>query len=111
MATLWRVRDHATFAQFRHARRVRRGPVTVTFVPAPSGPARPPRVAFAVGKHAGNAVVRNRIRRRVRAVLTDLAPDLAPGAYLVGAGPTAATVPAADLRRCLAEATTKAATA
>jgi ribonuclease P protein component len=51
----------------------------------------PPRVAFAIGRPVGNAVVRNRVRRRLRAVCAANAGDLAPGhCYLVGATSAAA---------------------
>lgn len=51
----------------------------------------PPRVAFSVGRPVGNAVVRNRVRRRLRAALREHADYLQPGAaYLVRATPGAA---------------------
>ncbi len=43
----------------------------------------PPRVAFAIGRATGSAVDRNRLRRRLRAVLRDC--DVPPGWYLFGA--------------------------
>lgn len=53
----------------------------------------PPRVAYAIGKRAGNAVARNRLRRRLRAAMRDQAALLEPGsAYLVSAEPHAATM-------------------
>lgn len=76
--------------------------VTVTFVPGDDGA--PPRVAYAVGRGVGGAVVRNRLRRRLRAVMTELGPRLGPGAYLVGAAPEAATVPFGALREMVSEA-------
>jgi ribonuclease P protein component len=43
----------------------------------------PPRVAFAVGRTFGNAVTRNRVRRRLRAAVREHAALLEPGhAYL-----------------------------
>lgn len=75
--------------------------MTVAFVPAPGGevPARPC-VAFAIGRKVGPAVVRNRLRRRLRDELAGLARDgrLATGAYLVVLAPTAASVDGATLR-------------
>jgi ribonuclease P protein component len=64
------------------------------------------RVAFAVGRQVGTAVVRNRVRRRLRAAARDL--DLQPGAYLVGAGPEAVGLPYPELQGHLAEAVRKA---
>lgn len=55
------------------------------------GPGAPVRMAYAVGRRTGSAVVRNRVRRRLRAVFADLARPprcLVPGgAILVAAGP------------------------
>lgn len=49
-------------------------------------PSEPPRVAYAVGRRAGGAVARNKIRRRLRAATRAHAAELEPGqAYLVGA--------------------------
>ena len=100
---VWRVRDRETFAQLRRTRqRVRKGPLTVTFVPAAS-PA-PPQVAYAIGRKVGGAVVRNRLRRRLRAIVSELAPQLAPGAYLVGAAPEAASLSFGELKSIVSEA-------
>ena len=42
-------------------------------------------MAFSVGRSVGSAPVRNRIRRRLRAIARARASQLAPGWYLVGA--------------------------
>lgn len=76
--------------------------VTVTW--AAGDPAEPTRVAYAVGRWAGGAVVRNRIRRRLRAIVRELNDELAPGAYLLGAGADAATLPYGELRMTVSEA-------
>ncbi len=56
-----------------------------------------PRVAFAIPKTAGNAVVRNRIRRRLRAVVAETGV-LEPGtAYLFSASRPVASMPYPDL--------------
>ena len=58
------------------------------------------RFGFAIGKRVGTAVVRNRIRRRLRAILRDSA--LAPGHDIViTAAPQSATAPFQDLRAAL----------
>lgn len=59
------------------------------------------RVAYAIGRPVGGAVLRNRVRRRLRAVVAELDRDgglLEPGAYLIAAGPEAAEVPFDTLR-------------
>jgi ribonuclease P protein component len=52
----------------------------------------------------GNAVVRNRLRRRLRAIVSELAPQLAPGAYLVAAAPEAALLKFGELKAIVSEA-------
>ena len=102
-AAVWRVRDAATFTELRRSgRRARAGAITVTWLPGPDG--EPPRLAFAIGKVVGTAVVRNRLRRRLRALFTELAPDLAPGTYLVSAGPAAPSLEYGDLRTTVSTA-------
>lgn len=55
-------------------------------------------LAFALPRRIGSAVVRNRIRRRVRAVFTQLDAEMIPsGNYLVMARPDAATMPFTSL--------------
>ena len=98
----WAVRDRETFARFRASRtRTRVGAITVTFVP--DAPGSPPRVAYRVGRRVGGAVVRNRVRRRLRAVIGEMAHDLPPGAYLVSAGAAAATAGFDELRFMVGE--------
>jgi ribonuclease P protein component len=58
--------------------------------------ATPPRVAFAVGRSVGSAPLRNRVRRRLRALVRDHADELAPGWYLVGADASFAHSPFAE---------------
>jgi ribonuclease P protein component len=87
------VRDRATFGALAQARRRSGRLVWVRYAPDGSVP---PRVAFAIGRKAGTAVVRNRIRRRLRAILRS--PALPAGAWLVGAFPGAGTASYADLR-------------
>jgi ribonuclease P protein component len=98
----WRVRDRETFERLRRSRvRARRGPVSVTWAPPASSEAAggAPRVAFAVARRVGTAVVRNRLRRRIRAILADA--GLAPGAYLVSVRPEAAALPPSEFRSAL----------
>ena len=97
MARLWRVRDRASFAALRRdGVRRRIGALTVTRLPVEAGGSPVPAVAFAVGKPVGPAVARNRLRRRLRAVVAASAPP--PGTYLVSAGPAAKTLSDQELR-------------
>jgi ribonuclease P protein component len=99
---IWRIDRRDTFAALRHGRRHREGPLTVSWV---SGdPAEPPRVAYTVGRRVGSAVVRNRMRRRLRMLIREAAPTLRPGAYLIGAGPDAALLSHDSLRAILVKA-------
>jgi ribonuclease P protein component len=63
-----------------------------------------PHVAYNVSRRAGNAVARNRIRRRLRAAMDEHAATLPPGAYLVGAGREALTMSFTELHRLVGEA-------
>jgi ribonuclease P protein component len=96
---IWRVRDRATFTEFRRGRRGRQGPLSVVICLANPSTGHPPRVAYAVGRSVGSAVVRNRVRRRLRTLVPEL--RLAPGAYLIEAGPGAGQAAEAELRQCL----------
>lgn len=93
---LHRVHDRATHTRLRRARRVRRGPLTVSCVS--EADSRAPRVAYAIARGTGGAVRRNRVRRRLRAVMTALSPELAGKAWLVGAGAEVLDIDARALR-------------
>jgi ribonuclease P protein component len=92
LGLIWRIRDRATFAALARARAQRLGPVTLRYVSGPA--ADPARVAVATTRAAGNAVARNRVRRRLRAAVATHEPELNPGgAYLFGAGREAIEIP------------------
>ncbi|MGN6301084.1 MAG: ribonuclease P protein component [Angustibacter sp.] len=58
------------------------------------------RVGFVVSKAVGGAVVRTRVKRRLRAVLSDRLASLPPGSLLVvRANPAAAEASSAELAR------------
>ncbi|HMC39455.1 MAG TPA: ribonuclease P protein component [Acidimicrobiales bacterium] len=93
---IWRVERRDTFEALRRARRRRQGPLSISWVPG--HPDEPPRVAFTIGRRVGPAVVRNRLRRRLRMLMRESASRLRPGAYLIGASPDAAQLPYPELR-------------
>lgn len=96
MARVAAVRGRRAFAALaRDGRRVRSGPLTVIHRSDQTAP----RVAFAVGRTVGPAVVRNRVRRRLRALWAARSP--ASGDYLLIAAPAAAGVTFAELGAAL----------
>jgi ribonuclease P protein component len=106
-----RLRRSSEFAAaIRGGRRAGRGSVVVHLTePAtnhPTAPAgtfpHPARAGFVVSKAVGGAVVRNAVRRRLRHLVRERLPRLAPGTTLVvRALPGAATASYAQLRQDL----------
>ena len=86
----------------RTPHRVRCGPLRVSWVPAPDGSTAC--VAYAIGRRVGPAVVRNRLRRRLRAILAEVRP--APGDYLVVTDPGAVSLPFSELKALVSKALT-----
>jgi ribonuclease P protein component len=96
------IRSRATFDALARTRPARRGPVSVRVHTGDDPGA--PHVAYAVSRRVGGAVVRNRVRRRLRAAVRAHAGALDPGAsYLFGAGREALTMPFDALQRCVGE--------
>ena len=80
------VRSRTTFAELRRpSGRGRHGPLSVSFVAHPDGDRL--EVAYAVSRKVANAVGRNLLRRRMRAIVAELGAELPAGAYLVRCGP------------------------
>ena len=91
---IWRIRERSAFARLAaDGQRARAGVLWCTVLLDPPGTSTPPRVAYALGRALGPAVVRNRVRRRLRAGLAVASSDgrLPAGYYLFGAQPSAAT--------------------
>jgi ribonuclease P protein component len=94
---IWRIRDRATFDALARVPPIRRGALWLRCARVPGGEVAP-RVAYAVGRSTGNAVERNRARRRLREAVRAAATDLEPGcAYLFGANRAVVTMPYPEL--------------
>jgi ribonuclease P protein component len=68
-------------------------------------------VAYAVNRRVGNAVKRNRLKRRLRAIVSEQAAHLPAGAYLVHAGPGGPLLGFDQLKVAMSQALEKATTA
>ncbi len=76
-----RLPRNADFQRVRAAKRSWAHPLLVLFAAPSELPAT--RLGVSVGKRVGNAVVRNRVRRRLREAVRLRRPDLRPGHDLV----------------------------
>jgi ribonuclease P protein component len=82
----------------RQGRRCGRALLTVHLLARPSAGEQAPRAGFVVARSVGAAVVRNKVRRRLRSVTRVLLPSLPAGSLLVvRAHPRAANARQADL--------------
>lgn len=93
-----RMRRRAEFTEVvRRGRRAGRPFVVVHLLNRPDH-TEPPRVGFVVSRAVGNAVVRNRVERRLRHILADRRKVLPAGSLLVvRANPRSATASFQDL--------------
>ena len=88
---IWRVRGQSSFRALARGQRRRAGMLEVRTAVLGS-PQEPPRIAYSVGRPVGDAVTRNRVRRRLRAAVRENSQNLQGGAaYLVRATPAAGT--------------------
>jgi ribonuclease P protein component len=109
---IWRIRERSAFERLRREG-VRIRPLTTSPTVGeahrrrslwcsylPDTDSTPPRVAFAIGRKVGPAVVRNRLRRQIRAVLNEQQQldHLTAGSYLFGAHPSVADLAFGELR-------------
>lgn len=76
--------------------------MTVHFLPS-DGDLAEVLVAYAIGRHVGGAVVRNRWRRRLRVIAAEISPELAFGTYLVSLGRGVADIRFDELRERVIE--------
>jgi ribonuclease P protein component len=101
MAPVRRLRGRRAFADLaQRGRTVRSGPLRVRYLAASDGPF----VGYAIGKKVGPAVVRNRIRRRLRAASAGASTSLTSGFYLISTDSSAATLPFAQLAKAVDDA-------
>jgi ribonuclease P protein component len=108
--TLGRIQTRAAFRQLQRSRaRASYGPVRASFVPAGAeAEGVYPQVGYAIGKHCGNAVVRNTLRRRMREAARAVGETLPRGTYLLRVEPAAVRSDqaefTADVKRAMARA-------
>ncbi len=81
MQRAYRLRRPEEFQRVRAGKRSWGHPLLVLYAAPNDG--QPTRVGISVGKRVGNAVVRNRVKRRVREAVRLRHADLAPGHDLV----------------------------
>jgi ribonuclease P protein component len=96
MAPVGRIVERRVFARLRsEGTRRRVGPLSIVRLPEETGQAS---VAYALPRRLGSAVERNRVRRRLRAILRNDVEFLAPGWYLISLSPPGAEASYAELR-------------
>jgi ribonuclease P protein component len=101
------IRSRRTFEELRRSSsRGRAGPLAVSVVMQPSWSE--VKVAYAVNRRVGNAVKRNRLKRRLRAIVSEQAAHLPAGAYLVHAGPGGPLLGFEQLRVAMSQAVERA---
>jgi ribonuclease P protein component len=98
LGLIWRLSDRGSFDRIRaEGSRFSHGELWMIWVADDA--ACPPRVGYAIGRAVGTAVDRNRVRRRLRALIAEQARTrrVPAGLYLVGARPKASGATSATL--------------
>ena len=118
LAAEHRLRDSDTFRRAVRSGRRAGGAAVVTHVLASAPhddqvPREPTRVGFIVSKAVGNAVVRNRVKRRLRHLIKDRLAALPAGSIVVvralpGAADCTSSELGAEIDRCLLKAARRA---
>ncbi len=98
------LRGRREFALVMRKGSVGSGAAATLYALSPHAPDRRPKVGVIVTKKVGNAVLRNRIRRRCKSALEKLLSPSDPRWYVIACKPAAATLPFAELSRQLAHA-------
>jgi ribonuclease P protein component len=101
------IRSRRTFEALRRSpSKGRSGPLTVSFLEQPAWSR--PEVAYAISRRVGGAVVRNQLKRRLRAIVAERAPFLPVGAYVVRTGPGGPLLDFDELKVAMSQALEKA---
>jgi len=84
MARVWRLRPHGEFERVRQTGRSWPHRLLVLIVqPRLNASLDPPRVAVVAGKRLGGAVVRNRVKRQLRAAIQQVAGHIPVGVDVI----------------------------
>lgn len=105
------IRKRADFMRAKAGRKLRSPHVHIQCIASPEGTEQPSvRVGYTVSKHCGNAVIRNKIKRRLRHIMRDLLPEMGVVGhdYVVIAREGCDKVVFADLRAALTKMLQKA---